>query len=382
MNKKFAPIYHVRVNNREATLDMNILLLEDNPDHLQLILEMLEESFGGESKIKCCHLLSDAVAYLESHVVDVFLCDLQLPDSTISETVNRLKELDDAPPIIVLSSLDDGKLAQQLVKDGVQDYLPKSELSPSQLSRACSYAVERKNLNRALHDKNEDYRAFCYSLTHDFRSSLWQIARYSEIFRAQARKHYPEDVSLPWQYLDKIFDRVENIQKLVDDLQDYLALDAAPASFTDFNLSVAVNNAVDMLGETVARRDAVINVHPLPRIYGSVTQMQLLFTNLISNSIKYNDKPSPVVNIEVIEQTEHEVLVSITDNGIGMPTKLLDRIFIPFERLHSKDDYPGSGLGLSIVKRIAQYHGGKITVTSTVGEGTRFCLRLPVADSL
>lgn len=362
---------------------MNILILEDNPDHLQLILEMLNESFAGESKIKCCNLLSDAVAYLEGHAVDVFLCDLQLPDSTISETVAQLRELDDAPPIIVLSSLDDERLAQQLVKDGAQDYLPKSELSPSQLSRACNYAVERKNLNRALHDKNEDYRAFCYSLTHDFRSSLWQIARYSEIFRAQARKSYPEDTSLPWPFLDKIFDRVENIQKLVDDLQDYLALDAAPANFTEFNLRVAVNNAVDMLGETIARRDAVVNVHPLPRIYGSPTQLQLLFSNLISNSIKYNDTPSPRVDIEVLEQTDDEVLIGVTDNGIGMPAKLLDRIFIPFERLHSKDDYPGSGLGLSIVKRIAQYHGGKISVASSIlGEGTRFCLCLPASDAL
>lgn len=357
---------------------MKLLVLEDNPDHLELIIEMLGDSFGVNYKVQTCSLLSEAVGYLQNHSVDVFICDLQLPDSTISETVAQLKALDDAPPIVVLSSLNDQSLAQQLVKEGVQDYLPKSELSPTLLSRACNYAVERKKLNRSLHDKNEDYRAFCYSLTHDFRSSLWQIARYSEIFRTEARKIYPEDTSLPWPFLDKIFARVGTIQKLVDDLQDYLALDAAPANFVDFDLGTAVNNAVDMLGDVIARREAVVNIRTLPNINGSISQMQLLFTNLLSNSIKYNDKKTPTVDIEMLDCDEHEVTIGVTDNGIGMPNNLLDRIFVPFERLHSKDDYPGSGLGLSIVRRIAQYHGGKVSVTSTPGEGTCFYLRLPL----
>ena len=358
---------------------MKLLVLEDNPDHLELTLEMLYESYGDEAQIHTCPLLSEAIDYLNNHPIDVFLCDLQLPDSSIAETVELLKQLEDAPPIVVLTSLNDALLAQQLVKDGIQDYLPKDELSPSQLVRACNYAIERKKLTRFLRDKNEDYRAFCYSLTHDFKSSLWQIARFSEIFKAQAKKHYPDDDILPWQYLDKIFSNVSNIQKLVDDLQDYLSLDVSPSNFTEFNLSVAAKNAEDMLSEKIARKDATVEIGDLPICQGSLTQMQLLFTNLISNSLKYNDKDVPTVCIDLKQETAHDYIISIKDNGIGIADNVIGKIFTPFERLHSKDQYPGSGLGLSIVKRIVQYHGGKISVNSVPGEGTDFYLRLPKA---
>lgn len=358
---------------------MRILLVEDNPDHLELILDMLRESYGMSAKIHSCSLIKEAIAYLKSQPVDIFLCDLQLPDSPVIETVSILRTIEDAPPIVVLTSLSDKELAQQLVKDGIQDYLPKDELSPSQLLRACSYAIERKKLTRSLHDKNEDYRAFCYSLTHDFRSSLWQIARFSEAFKTETEKHYGNDSRLPWHSLDKVFSHVGSIQNLVDDLQDYLSLDAAPTKFVEFELAAAANNAVDMLAEDIAFKDALVNVHPLPRIEGSLAQMQLLFSNLISNSLKYNDKAIPTVDIKLAEQTDHEIVITIRDNGIGMPEKLLGRIFTPFERLHSKDRYPGSGLGLSIVKRVAQYHGGKIGVSSAEGIGTEFLLRLPSA---
>lgn len=356
---------------------MRILILEDNPDHLELILEMLRESYGSLAQVHSCSLIKEATEYLNAHPVDIFLCDLQLPDSSVSETVVILRSIEEAPPIIVLTSLSDGELAQQLVKEGIQDYLPKAELSPSQLLRACNYAIERKKLARSLHDKNEDYRAFCYSLTHDFRSSLWQIARFAEDFKTETAKYYQEDSRLPWHSLDKVFSHVGSIQNLVDDLQDYLSLDATPTNLVEFELSAAVNNAVDMLADDIALKGARVNLHPLPRIKGSLAQMQLLFSNLISNSLKYNDKTTPTVDIKLAKQTDHDIAISISDNGIGMPEKLLGRIFTPFERLHSKDRYPGSGLGLSIVKRVAQYHGGKISVSSTEGIGTKFLLHLP-----
>ncbi|HSX84965.1 MAG TPA: ATP-binding protein [Cellvibrio sp.] len=358
---------------------MHILIAEDNQDHLELIVDMLKSSFGKQCKIHHHGSLLDALRYLDRQRVDIFLCDLKLPDSPIHNTVERIKALDDAPPIIVLTSLHDDELAQQLVKEGIQDFLPKDELTPSQLVRACHYAIERKKLTRSLLEKNEDYKAFCYSLTHDFKSSLWQVSRFAQIFKLETQKKYPQDDSLPYQYLDKISTKIESIQKLIEDLQDFLSIDSLMEHYQPISLTLAARNAADMLGETVARKNGSIEVEDLPKVSGNISQMQLLFSNLISNAIKYNDSKRPLVKIYGGEQNETGVCVIIEDNGIGIPPDKVTAIFAPFERLHREDQYSGSGLGLSIVKRIMQSHGGRIQVASTLGEGTRFILQFPAS---
>lgn len=356
---------------------MHILIAEDNRDHLELIVDMLKSSFGKQCKINHYSSLEPAIGCLGRQRVDIFLCDLKLPDSPIHNTVERIKALDDAPPIIVLTSLHDDELAQQLVKEGIQDFLPKDELTPSQLVRACHYAIERKKLTRSLLEKNEDYKAFCYSLTHDFKSSLWQISRFAQIFKLETQKKYPEDESLPYQYLDKISAKIEGIQKLIEDLQDFLSIDALMENYQPISLTLAARNAADMLGETVARKSGTVEVEDLPQVNGNVSQLQLLFSNLISNAIKYNDNKRPLVRIYQSEQNENGSHIVVEDNGIGIPPDKISTIFTPFERLHRQDQYSGSGLGLSIVKRIMQSHGGRIQVTSTEGEGTRFILQFP-----
>jgi signal transduction histidine kinase len=245
------------------------------------------------------------------------------------------------------------------------------------LVRACHYAIERKKLTRSLLEKNEDYKAFCYSLTHDFKSSLWQISRFAQIFKLETQKKYPQDDSLPYQYLDKISTKIEGIQKLIEDLQDFLSIDSLMENYQPISLTLAARNAADMLGETVARKNGSVEVADLPEVNGNVSQMQLLFSNLISNAVKYNDSKRPLVRIYSGEHNESGICVVVEDNGIGIPADKVAAIFAPFERLHREDQYSGSGLGLSIVKRIMQSHGGRIQVSSTLGEGTRFVLQFP-----
>lgn len=356
---------------------MNILIAEDNQDHLELIIDMLRASFGRQIKIQHFAQLKEALDYLSHQQLDIFLCDLKLPDSSIQDTVNQIKSLEDAPPIIVLTSLHDEELAQQLVKQGIQDFLPKDELTQSQLLRACNYAIERRKLTQSLLDKNEDYKTFCYSLTHDFRSSLWQISRFAQIFKIETQKKYPDDKSLPFDYLDKISSKIDNIQKLIEDLQDFLSIDALLETYSEVSLHLAANNAADMLHEHLQRRNAVVNIADLPLIHGNLSQLQLLFSNLISNAIKYNKTSTPTVSIRPGEHTDLYYAVVVEDNGIGIPADKIETVFTPFERLHRADQYPGSGLGLSIVKRIVQSHHGKILVHSVVDQGTQFVIRFP-----
>jgi len=355
---------------------MHILIAEDNQDHLELIVDILKSSFGNDCKIQSYTSLNDAIHHINHQHVDVFLCDLKLPDSPIENTVEIIKNLEDAPPIIVLTSLHDDELANRLVKEGIQDFLPKDELTPSQLVRACHYAVERKKLTQSLLEKNEDYKAFCYSLTHDFRSSLWQVSGFAQIFKRETQKKYPQETSLPFEYLDKISTKIEGIQRLIEDLQDFLSIDSLSDTYSAVPVTLAARNAADMLGETVARKNGIIEVESLPEIKGNLSQLQLLFSNLLSNAIKYNQSERPYIKVSA-ETNDDNITIVVEDNGIGIPADKLGSIFTPFERLHSKDLYPGSGLGLAIVKRVVKSHRGRIQVKSKVGEGTRVILQFP-----
>src|SRR5688572_32940234 len=129
-------------------------------------------------------------------------------------------------------------------------------------------------------------------------------------------------------------------------------------NYTEVPLQVAAHNAADMLQELIERRGVEINIADLPHIQGNLSQLQLLFSNLISNAIKYNDSAIPKIQIRALEYDGQYDTAMVEDNGIGIPSEKIATIFTPFERLHRADQYPGSGLGLSIVKRIVQSHNG------------------------
>lgn len=359
---------------------MNIVIIEDNRDHFELISDILIEANDGRCKITHFPRLTDGLVYVADHHVDLLLCDLKLPDSDIEQTVARLKHIENAPAIIVLTSLNDDSLADRLVKQGIQDYIPKDDISKRHLVRTCRYAIERRKLTRELVSKNEDYRAFCYSLTHDFRGNLWQIGWFAELFKKEAVKRGIQLDELPFEHLDKVQEKVKNIQNIVDDLQSYLSLDVAQNKSTRFNLGTPFNSALDNLSELIESRQAQVRCEYLPDIHGNITQIQLLFHNLLTNAILYNDKAVPEITVSMADDTPYFYVIRVEDNGLGIDPEEIERIFIPFERGGSSSGHPGSGLGLSIVKKIVQYHRGRINLSSTPGKGTCFMLSLAKGD--
>lgn len=164
---------------------------------------------------------------------------------------------------------------------------------------------------------------------------------------------------------------------MIEDLQDFLSIDSLMENYQPVSLTLAARNAADMLGESVARRNGSVEVADLPEANANISQVQLLFSNLISNAVKYNESKRPEVKIYPGEAGDDCVSVIVEDNGIGIPADKLATIFTPFERLHRQDQYSGSGLGLSIVKRVMQSHGGRVLVASEIGKGTQFTLQFP-----
>ena len=142
-----------------------------------------------------------------------------------------------------------------------------------------------------------------------------------------------------------------------------------------FNLEKAVENAMSDLEVRIMQTNARINVSPLPDVLGNEAYLSQLFYNLISNAIKFS-KQNPVVTING-ESLEGQVIITVADNGIGIPGDKLQDIFNAFTRIHSKTEYEGTGIGLAICKKIVDVHRGTITVASQEGIGTTFTIMLP-----
>ncbi len=222
--------------------------------------------------------------------------------------------------------------------------------------------------------RNRDLDDFTYVVSHDLKEPLITIEGYSTIVQQEFTDHLGvEGVD----YLRSIVQATDRLKRLIDDL---LTLSRVGRSRHEAEL-VSTREVIDAvlrdLEYTIKDRGARVEVAgSLPSVRYDPTQLSLVFRNLISNGIKFNKNETPVVSIAV-EGTRDVYEFSVRDNGIGIPEEYFEKIFIIFQRLHATESFPGTGAGLTIVKKIVERHGGKIRVESEVGKGTCFSFTIP-----
>lgn len=234
--------------------------------------------------------------------------------------------------------------------------------------------------NETLARKNAELKSFTYIASHDLKEPLRKIATFSE------RILTTEEASLTDKgrfYFQRIRAAIERMQNLIEAVFAYTQTETG-IEFKPTDLNDVTRHAIDTLDEAVMQSKAVIVYDALPTVYAIPHQIEQLFTNLISNSIKYartGVRPHIVIAAEkeTFEQTEGWNLY-FKDNGIGFDEKYKDKIFQIFQRLHGNAEYSGTGIGLAICKKIVDNHKGKITVHSKEGEGTEFVIWLPAGE--
>jgi PAS domain S-box-containing protein len=238
--------------------------------------------------------------------------------------------------------------------------------------RSAETELERVRMN--LERSNAELDQFAYVASHDLKEPLILLSAYA---RMLGERHGDDLDEEGRTFLGHVRDEANRMKAMIDDLLDYSRLQTRAEDAETVELSRALELALKTLAPRIEETQARVDVDgPLPRLDGSPAQFERLFRNLISNALKFRGDGPPVIDVSA-ERGDGEWIVSVRDNGIGIDPAKAGRIFDVFQRLHSQDDYAGTGMGLAICKRIVERHRGRIWVEPVPGGGSAFRFALP-----
>ena len=229
--------------------------------------------------------------------------------------------------------------------------------------------LKLKEMVNELKRSNKELEQFAYVSSHDLQEPLRMVALFTQLLERRYKGKLDDDAD---DYINFIVEGAQRMKLLIDDLLSYSRLNTSGEEFGPINMDNVMDNVLSNLHLISEENRAEITVNePFPTIIGDESQLMHVFQNLIANGIKFNDKESPKIEISV-QEDENGWIFSVTDNGIGIAPEYQKQIFEIFKRLHVRDEYPGTGIGLAISQKIIERHGGKIWVESNKGSGSTF----------
>ena len=240
--------------------------------------------------------------------------------------------------------------------------------------------AERKRAQDALAEKaaelafsNKELEQFAYVASHDLQEPLRMVASYTTLLAKRYKGKLDTDAD---EFIGFAVDGAKRMQGLIQDLLSYSRVGSKGKEFAPTDCGAVLTKALTALQLAVEETAATITHDKLPTVIGDETQLGQLFQNLIGNGIKYRNGDAPQIHISC-EQEDGRWRFSVRDNGIGIDPQYAERVFIIFQRLHTREKYPGTGIGLAVCKKIVERHGGKIWVESAPGQGSTFYFTLP-----
>jgi PAS domain S-box-containing protein len=234
-------------------------------------------------------------------------------------------------------------------------------------------AQELRETTEELARSNADLLQFAYAASHDLQAPLGVIEGFIRLLSSRYKNKLDEKAH---EFIEYTIDGVTRMRQLIQDLLEYSKVGTKGIDLKPANFSTVVEKAVYNLKSAIEENDAMVTYEELPTIMADIPQMISLLQNLISNAIKFHGTEIPRVSISAARRGS-EWVFSVKDNGIGIDPDSAERIFVVFQRLHTKEEYPGTGIGLAVCKRIVERHGGRIWVESQPGKGSTFFFTLP-----
>ena len=323
------------------------------------------------------------------------LLDYLLPDGNGLEFLERVAS--EFPPheirVVMLTGYGDEAVIVTAMKMGAMDYLSKGQLNADALNRVVYSAIEKGSTLAALavanaratkmlaelERSNEDLEQFAYVASHDLREPLSMVSSYLQLLQRRYQGQLDSEAD---EFIEISVKNAARMRMLIDDLLEYARLGTRGDEFGPTDCNAVLDQVVINLQVTIEKNAAKVTHDPLPSVLDDPQQLTQVFQNLIGNALKFRNQQTPVVHISVKKKSGEskapaDWTFTVQDNGIGLDPEFAERIFTIFQRLHTREEYSGTGIGLAICKKIVDRHNGRIWVESEVGKGTTFYFTLP-----
>ena len=368
---------------------LRVLLVEDSESDAALIVRHLNMA-GYEVSQERVESAGQMRAALEEPDWDIVIADYKLPEFDAPAALAILQQTGLDLPFIVVSGQIGEETAVALMRAGAHDYLMKDhlarlapvverELGEARMRRERRRGQEQLRLSvEELARSNAELEQFAYVVSHDLQEPLRMVASYVQLLEERYKDQLDSNAH---EFIAYAVDGATRMKRMITDLLAYSRAGKNGKEIVAVACEAALGQACADLRAPITEAAAEISHGPLPTVLGDAAQFTHLFQNLIGNAIKFRSQAPPRVHVSA-ELNGQEWVFSVRDNGIGLDPQFADRIFMVFQRLHPREDYPGTGIGLAIARKIVEHQGGRIWVESEPGKGATFHFTVPVRTPL
>jgi hypothetical protein len=242
--------------------------------------------------------------------------------------------------------------------------------------RVAERTVELNERANELARSNSELQQFAYVASHDLQEPLRMVASFTQLLAKRYKDKLDDDAR---DFINYAVDGATRMQTLISDLLNYSRVGTQGKPLVPTDSDALFKRVLETLQFTIEESGTTIVSDTLPIVMADPQQLGQLFQNLLTNAIKFRSAEPPQIRIST-QRNGNEWKIYVSDNGIGISQEHADRIFIIFQRLHTKTEYPGTGIGLAICKKIVEWHGGRIWIEPSPGGGTTFCFTIPAVE--